>query len=171
MPGVHTVYGHRSGTAVITIGGNVIAGHFSVTFNHYSDHGKHFLTGTQTIDGSVESATTITDNLAATDAGGRQIGDLRANLTFRQIVPAPPSGFITAHVTADSHRDIRPVQGATVKLFGNELTTDRRGSDVFRIPVSRLARDRATARLTAWAGNTFKPALAAVRLQGAGARR
>lgn len=63
------------------------------------------------------------------------------------------------------------VQGATVKLFGDELTTDRRGNAVFRIPVSRLAHDRATARLTAWAGDTFKLALAAVRLRGVGARR
>jgi hypothetical protein len=223
MPGVHTVYGHRSGTAVITIDGNLIAGHFSVTYNHYSDDGKHFLSGTQTIDGGVESATTITDDLIATDAGGVQIGDLHADITFRQIVPAPPSGdpgvtftgtassswmgktatglprvgacpstmprplrlrlrfavrntaagaVVTAHVRADSHGEIRPVQGAKVKLFGEEVTTGRRGSAVFTIPVGRLSRGGArTAKLTASAGNTFRSAVMQVRLGGAGTRR
>ena len=91
MPGVHAVRGHRSGTAVIDIGGNIIGGHFSVTYSHYSDDGKHFLDGTQTIDGGVQTSTTITDDLTATDAGGKRIGSLHANLTFSQIQPPPPT--------------------------------------------------------------------------------
>ncbi len=92
LPGVHTVKGHGGGTAVITIAGNIIAGHFAVSYHHYSDDGKRFLTGTQTIDGSVESSTTIADDLTATDARGKQIGARHTNLTFRQITPPPPSG-------------------------------------------------------------------------------
>jgi hypothetical protein len=209
MPGVHTVRGQRSGTAVIDLGGNVIGGRFSVTYKHYSDDGKHFLDGTQTIDGGVETSTTISDNLTATNAGGHQIGYLRANLTFSQIQPPPPAGdpgvtftgtvssawmgktasglpevgacpntmprplhlqihntqagrTLTIHITANSHGDIRPVQGATVKLLGHMIISDRRGLAVLKLPPAGEPR---TTTVTASAGNTFKPASARMKLR------
>ena len=209
MPGTHTVHGRRSGTAMIDIDGNVIAGHFSVTYTHYSDDGKHFLDGTQTITGSVETSTTITSNLTATNSAGHQIGYQRADLTFSQIQPPPPDGdpgvtfngtvssswmgktasglprvgacpssmprplhlqlhhtqsgrILTLHVTANSHGDIRPVEGATVKLLGRVLTTDRRGLAVVKLSPSGVQR---TITATTSAGNTFTPASTRVKLR------
>lgn len=92
LPGAHLVLGKRTGSAVVTIGGDVIAGAFSVVFTHYSDDGKYFLDGTQTISGSVEAAQVITNDLTATDASGKTVGYLRTDLTFRQIEPAPGNG-------------------------------------------------------------------------------
>jgi WD40-like Beta Propeller Repeat len=90
MPGTHLVYGHKSGSATITIDGNVAGGSFSVDYDNYSNDGKYFLNGTETIDGSVETTTTTTDNLTATNASGQRIGYLDANLSFSQIEPTPP---------------------------------------------------------------------------------
>jgi hypothetical protein len=208
MPGVHTVRGRRAGTAVIDIGGNIIGGHFAVTYSHYSDDGKHFLDGTQTIDGGVQTSTMIADNLTATDASGKRIGSLRANLTFSQIQPPPPDGDpgvtfsgsvssswmgktasglprvgacpstmprplrlqihdaragrgLTVRVTADSHGDVRPVQSATVKLLGQTATTNRRGIAFFKLPA--VLPRHTTVRVSA--GNTFRTAVASVRLR------
>lgn len=90
MPGTHIVDGHSSGTAVITIGGNVIGGSFAVTYDHYSNDGKYFLNGTETINGSVESTVTTDVDLTATDGSGRQIGYETGDFGFSQITPAPP---------------------------------------------------------------------------------
>ncbi len=91
MPGTHAVYGKHSGTAMITIDGNIAAGEFSVVYHDYSDDGKYFLNGTQTTHGSVEATVAITDNLTATNAAGRPVGYLNANLQFSQIEPPPTS--------------------------------------------------------------------------------
>jgi hypothetical protein len=92
MPGTHVVNGRHSGTAVITIAGNIVGGAFSVVYNNYSDDGRYFLSGTQIVNGSVTAAVTISDHLRATDAAGHQVGFLKAALTFRQIEPAPTAG-------------------------------------------------------------------------------
>jgi hypothetical protein len=92
MPGTHVVNGRHSGTAVITIAGNIVGGAFSVLYDNYSDDGKYFLSGRQSVDGSVTAAVTISDDLRATDAAGHRAGFLKADLTFRQIEPAPPAG-------------------------------------------------------------------------------
>jgi hypothetical protein len=92
MQGTHTVNGNSSGTADITIGGNIAGGTFSVVYHNYSDDGRYFLNGTQAVNGSVTATVTISDDLTATDAAGRQAGGLQANLQYSQIVPAPPAG-------------------------------------------------------------------------------
>ncbi|MGZ4320784.1 MAG: hypothetical protein ACXVV5_01565 [Solirubrobacteraceae bacterium] len=71
-------------------------------------------------------------------------------------------------MTADSHGDIRPVQGATVKLLGgatvkllgHTVTTNRRGVVVFKLPPAGLPR---STKVTVSAGDTFKTAVAPVR--------
>ncbi|MEU1054317.1 hypothetical protein ABZ397_17420 [Streptomyces sp. NPDC005876] len=92
MPGVHTVHGRDSGTAVITIGGNVLGGVFSVVYHDYSDDGVHFLNGTQTVTGSIAALVTVNDNLVATDAEGHRVGHLKAALQYQQVVPRPQNG-------------------------------------------------------------------------------
>jgi hypothetical protein len=91
MPGTHIVDGHKAGTAMITIDGNLIAGSFAVVYQDYSNDGKYFLNGTETIDGSVEASITTVANLVATNAAGNQVGYLKEDLTFAQITPAPPA--------------------------------------------------------------------------------
>lgn len=92
MPGVHVVKGHSAGTAVITIGGDITGGVFSVLYHDYSDDGVFFLNGTQTVSGSVTTAVAIDDDLTATDTAGRKVGHLKAALRFRQVFPRPPEG-------------------------------------------------------------------------------
>lgn len=91
MPGTHPVDGHASGTAVITIDGTLVGGSFGVTYNHYSNDGRYFLNGTETINGGVETTTTTVANLVATDAAGNEVGYLQGNFSFSQITPAPPA--------------------------------------------------------------------------------
>lgn len=92
MPGVHVVNGHHSGTAVITIDGDITGGDFSVRYHDYSDNGDYFLNGTQTVTGSVTTEVVIDDDLVATDAEGAEIGHLRSALRYRQIMPRPENG-------------------------------------------------------------------------------
>ncbi|WP_181792704.1 hypothetical protein [Streptomyces sp. WELS2] len=92
LPGVHVVHGNSSGTAVITIGGDILGGAFSVQYHGYSDDGRYILNGTQTVTGSVTALVTIQDDLTATDAAGNQAGFLKASLQYRQIAPAPQNG-------------------------------------------------------------------------------
>ncbi|HUA45499.1 MAG TPA: hypothetical protein VMA77_09750 [Solirubrobacteraceae bacterium] len=90
MPGTHTVDGDNSGTAQITIDGNLIGGNFSVVYHDYSNDGKYFLNGTETINGTVEATITTALNLTATNAAGRQVGYLNGDFSFSQITPTPP---------------------------------------------------------------------------------
>jgi hypothetical protein len=92
MPGEHLVKGHHSGTAVITIGGDITGGDFSVRYHDYSDDGEYFLNGTQTVTGSVTSEVVINDDLVATDTKGARVGHLRSALRYRQIMPRPENG-------------------------------------------------------------------------------
>ncbi len=104
MPGTHTVSGAHGGTAVITIGGTIVAGSFSVVWHDYSVDGRTFLNGTETVSGSVEATTTTVMDLVATNAAGKRVGSLEANFSFTQIRPSPPatqpgvskSGTVTA---------------------------------------------------------------------------
>jgi len=91
MPGTHVVDGHRSGTATITIDGTVLGGNFAVVYHDYSNDGKYFLNGSETINGSYFGSVTTVADLIATDADGKQVGYLKENLTFTQITPAPPA--------------------------------------------------------------------------------
>ncbi|TDT25915.1 hypothetical protein EV562_11779 [Streptomyces sp. BK208] len=92
MPGVHVVKGKSSGTAVITLGGDITGGTFSVRYQDYSDDGDYFLNGTQTVTGTVAAEVVIEDNLVATDAKGAKAGHLRSALRYRQITPRPEDG-------------------------------------------------------------------------------
>lgn len=89
MPGTHVVHGKSSGTATITINGNIAGGEFSVVYDHFSNDGRYFLSGTEATNGSVEATVTIMDDLTATNRSGKKVGDLMANLKFSQIQPAP----------------------------------------------------------------------------------
>jgi len=89
MPGTHVVEGRKGGTATFTINGNIVAGDFTAVYSDYTDDGKHFLNGTQTVNGSVVATTHITDDLTVTDVAGKQVGRLQADLTFSQVQPAP----------------------------------------------------------------------------------
>lgn len=91
MPGTHTVDGLSSGTAQITIEGNLVGGNFALAYHDYSNDGKYFLNGTETISGGVETTITTVANLIATNAAGQQVGYLQSDFSFSQITPAPPA--------------------------------------------------------------------------------
>jgi hypothetical protein len=57
--------------------------------------------------------------------------------------------------------DVRPVQGATVKLLGQAVTTNPRGIVVFKLPAVLLRKTKVKVS----AGNTFRAAVAPVRLR------
>ncbi|MEE1928870.1 hypothetical protein V1J52_11890 [Streptomyces sp. TRM 70351] len=209
MPGKHVVNGHSSGTAVISIGGDITGGTFSVRYHDYSDDGVYFLNGTQSVTGSVTTAVAIDDDLTATDARGDKAGHLKATLRYRQILPTPRNGdpgveksgtvsstwlgkhasglptvgacpdsmprpsqlaltatarpapghlTVTARVTADIHGDERPVQGATVRIGAHTALTGPDGTATLTVPCGTTPDRRATAEVTATAGDTFLPA-------------
>ena len=91
IPGTHAVDGLRSGTAQITIDGNLVGGDFAVAYHDYSNDGKYFLNGTETISGGVETTTATAVDLIATNAAGQQVGYLKGDYSFSQITPAPPA--------------------------------------------------------------------------------
>jgi hypothetical protein len=91
-PGVHVVRGKRGGTATISIAGTLMGGEFAVTYHRYSNDGRYFLSGTQTVSGSIVAATTFTDDLVATNLLGRRVGFRSATLTVAPVVPQPPAG-------------------------------------------------------------------------------
>lgn len=211
MPGTHVVQGRKGGTATFTINGNIVGGEFTAIYQDYSDDGAYVLNGTQTVHGSVLATTVITDDLTVTDASGKQVGRLEANLTFSQIKPSPPSGqpgvrksgtvtstwmgrtvsgipevapcpktmprrpalaveaavrragrarLVTATVTAGVAGDVRPVQGARVRIAGRRAVTGRRG--VARVRVRLGVRGERVLRASA--GDTFVAAAVRVGL-------
>ncbi len=90
LPGITTVDGPRGGTATVVRGGNIVALVGRVTYDDYSDDGQTFLTGTETIEGSpARAALHYVAEVRAVDAGGRETGHLRADVTFVQKTPAP----------------------------------------------------------------------------------
>ncbi len=91
IPGTHAVDGLRSGTAQITIDGNLVGGDFAVAYHDYSNDGKYFLNGTETISGGVETTTATAVDLIATNAAGQRVGYLKGDYSFSQITPAPPA--------------------------------------------------------------------------------
>ena len=92
-PGAVIVNGNKGGTALITYGGNVAAGNFTVAYNRFTDDGENFLDGTSAITGSpVAAALTYNANLTSSDVKQVQTGFLKANITFMTTEPAPATG-------------------------------------------------------------------------------
>ncbi len=151
LPGTHVVNGHKSGTATITIDGDIAGGSFSVLYANYSNDGKYFLNGTETINGSVEATTTTHDNLTATNTAGQQIGYLTGDISFSQTEPTPPptqpgvsmSGTVSSGWMGHTATDL-PTVGACPQSMPRE-------SPLKLAPAVRVARHVAivTARVSA----------------------
>ncbi|WP_149256970.1 carboxypeptidase-like regulatory domain-containing protein [Actinomadura sp. K4S16] len=81
-----TVHGAKGGTARLTFTGTFLAGSWSVRYDRYSDDGRSFVTGTESLTTPLSAA--VATWKADLKATGRNHGHLRGSLTVR-----PPAKF------------------------------------------------------------------------------
>jgi hypothetical protein len=96
------LHGLKAGTATVTYLGTLANGTFSVLYDHYSDDGKSFLDGTETIatPGFSTIPATSTADLRVT---GAHTGSMKANFTIGRLDGVPTaSGGVDA--TYDGYR-------------------------------------------------------------------
>jgi hypothetical protein len=203
-----TVHGLKSGTAKIVYQGTLAGGFYSVAYTHYSDDGRSFVDGTESIDTPAFSIMPATNKADITLSGART-GRLKADFKMGRLNGTPTaSGTVSASldgyklagsvqklgpcptklptrqplklktrasgarllvtVTADSaptvhaadgYGDVRPVQGAVVRVGGRRVVTDARGRATVRLRPGHR-------RVTASAGDTFIAVAKRVRIRG-----
>lgn len=92
FPGVHKLCGHHSGTATLSILGNLMMGKFKVTYDNFSNDGVYFLNGTDEAEGSVGAVLKWTPDLSACNADGVIVGSMKGCLIFQMKNPKAPEG-------------------------------------------------------------------------------
>jgi hypothetical protein len=171
-----TVHGLAAGSATITYLGTVLeAGHYSVVYDHYSDDGKSFVDGTESIDAPSLNVlpATLRTNLTIS---GEHRGSLRSDLSIGRLLGKP-----YAQGTADTELDGYRLAGKVPKLgpCPSSLPTVqplaakvrvRRGAKHTVVRVTVTADSDPTARTTIGLGDTRPVARALVRIAGRRAR-
>jgi hypothetical protein len=77
-----SIQGSNRGTVHVKYKGNILDAQYSATYDHYSEDGKVFLSGTSSFSGNVQKSVDFKVNLKATDANGKTIGKQVGNLNF-----------------------------------------------------------------------------------------
>jgi hypothetical protein len=96
--GTITLHGPGGGTVTVTYGGTsgVLAGHWSETYDHYSDNGRDFVSGTVDITSDVETGTYIA-HLTMT---GADTGSDNVDLTFGKTVTGSGRSTYDGHTVS-----------------------------------------------------------------------
>ncbi|MBG0816496.1 hypothetical protein [Planomonospora sp. ID82291] len=180
------VHGEHSGTAEPTFTGTFLAGRWAVRYERYSDDGRSFVTGTESL--TTPLASSVATWKADLKVTGRDNGYLRGDLTVRR--PATFSGTVESEVNGRRLEGV-PTQADCPGIQQPRLSVTRAGTgpgDTVRVrvtaqvaedPVPRPVRDArvtaqgatvrtdgdghalvpATARSVAAAAGGFKPAV------------
>lgn len=120
VQGTVTVKGLHSGTATITHLGNLFAGSHSVVYHDYSDDGKSFVSGTESIDAPAFTMA-LAHNKADLTIRGEHNGFLKADFSIgRQLGTPQANGRVTSEL--DGYR----MSGGIQQLGGCPQTLPRR---------------------------------------------
>jgi hypothetical protein len=109
-PTTVTIDGHATGTATITYTGNILSSADSVNYNHFSDDGKSFADGTESINNPqlLTSPVAISANITIS---GAHHGFFRANMTVGESAGQSPSGTVESELDG-AYRSGLPTPGA-----------------------------------------------------------
>ncbi|WP_320673011.1 hypothetical protein [Patulibacter defluvii] len=103
-----TVRGLHSGTATISSYGGLFAGHHAVTYQRYSDDGRSFIDGTESVDVTLFTGMPAR-NRADIRISGERNGYFRADFAIGRLLGQPnASGTVSGEI--DGHRTSGPVQ-------------------------------------------------------------
>lgn len=109
-PAKVAIRGRGGGTATITYTGNILSSADSVTYEHFSDDGKSFADGTETIN-NPQLLTTPVSLSANITISGAQHGFFRANMTVGESAGQSPSGTVSSELDG-VYRSGLPAVGA-----------------------------------------------------------
>jgi hypothetical protein len=137
-PTTVTIHGHAAGTATITYTGNILSSADSVTYNHFSDDGKSFADGTESINNPQLLATPVSLNANITVTGAHH-GFFRANMTAGEGAGQTPNGTVESELDG-LHRSGLPAAGACPRSMPHPTRVAaraviRRGTAAARIAV------------------------------------
>lgn len=81
----HTAHinGSHGGTITVVYQGNLLSTHNKATYHHYSEDGKHFLSGTVSLQGNAQKHMALEVHLTAKNADGKKIGGQNGSLRFQ----------------------------------------------------------------------------------------
>jgi hypothetical protein len=109
-PATVTVHGKSAGTATITYTGDILSSADSVTYAHFSDDGKSFADGTETIDNPQLLTTPVSLGANITISGAHR-GTFTAKMTAGEGQGQAPSGTIESRFDGMSRSGL-PAVGA-----------------------------------------------------------
>lgn len=139
-----TVRGLRAGTATIRYGAGIVSGNYSVTYAHYSDDGRSFVDGTESIDAPLFTVMPST-NHANIRISGEHTGYYRANFIIGQAKGVPKgAGSVDAKLDGYRLRDQIPQLGPCPRVLPRRQPLRVRG-DVVRSGPGVVARVQVTA--------------------------
>ncbi len=166
--GTFVVHGQRSGSATITMSGDVFSGAWSVSYDHYSDNGMTYLNGTERVsEPSILEQAQWQANLQLT---GLHSGSLVADLTIKKggIISGPVTstydGTTTSGVPSSTCAPLATPQLLAHSSVRSDQVTVRVTAAVVQDPVARPVRD-ATVRIDGRTALTGPTGIA--RLRGA----
>jgi hypothetical protein len=110
QPATVTIHGHGGGTATITYAGNILSSADSVTYSRFSDDGKTFADGTESINNQQLLITPVSISADITISGAHH-GFFRANMTAGEGAGQTPSGTVESELDG-AHRSGLPAPGA-----------------------------------------------------------
>jgi hypothetical protein len=110
-----TIHGRGGGTATITYTGNILSSADSVAYRHFSDDGRSFANGTETIN-NPQLLTTPVSLSANITISGTQDGYFRANMTAGESAGQAPTGTVSSELDGVSRSGLSGVGACPQKL-------------------------------------------------------
>jgi hypothetical protein len=110
QPATVTIHGHGGGTATISYSGNILSSADSVSYTHFSDDGRTFADGTESID-NPQLLTTPVSISANITISGAHAGFFHANMTVGESAGQTPSGTVESELDG-AYRSGLPTPGA-----------------------------------------------------------
>jgi hypothetical protein len=142
-PATVTVSGKAAGTATITYTGNILSSADSLTYNHFSDDGKSFADGSETIN-NPQILTTPVSLAANITISGAHSGFFNASMTAGEGQGQVPTGTIESEFDG-MYRSGLPAVGACPKSMPHPVrvivhSTVRRGATTATVGIRVTAR-------------------------------
>ncbi len=118
--GEHRLDGKKGGYVNFTINGNLIKCDCCAEYHGYSNGGKAFLSGKESIRGSVADLKWMQD-FTLTNGEGKRIGGTKLRLRFTKILPQPPRNIPPMQITGTAECDYNGKKFSGMPTVGERL--------------------------------------------------